>query len=54
MTDENFDDGACFLQVDYSIKWNNAAYKGWAFGYALPMIFIYPIGVREHEREPTR
>ena len=46
MADDEFDGGACFLEVDYSIKCNNDTYKLWV-GYAMIMIAIYPIGVSD-------
>ena len=46
MWDQDFDDSACYLSVDYSIKCDTPAYRLWAFGYAVPMILVFPIGVR--------
>ena len=46
MRDQDFDDGACYLEIDYSIKCNTPTYRLWAFGYAVPMVAVYPVGVR--------
>ena len=46
LIDDDFDDHACFLKVDYSVHCNTRAYRMWAYGYACPMIAVFPIGVR--------
>ena len=53
MQDSQFDHGKCYLREDYLILCNTVRYRWWVYGYAAPMILIYPIGVssRCQERE---
>ena len=53
MRDKDFDGPVCYLQVDYSIKCDTPAYNLWAYGYAVPMILVFPIGVRAISPRPA-